>query len=335
MQRFSKLLAETAKEFNIDPGVIKTLDAFQKTYIDAGVKNGFNPEYIEELLIQLAKLVASEFKHPSKFDLYHEAIRKPFDYYQFGIDFIKPLIDWDQSAVYRMEIVDTIEKQLKQGENVILLANHQTEPDPQAISILLEEKHPKLAEEMIFVAGHRVISDPLAIPFSKGRNLLCIYSKKYVETPPEQKPEKLSHNQKTMRKMSQLLDEGGKCIYVAPSGGRDRPNAKGVLEVANFDANSIEMFYLMTQQTKTKTHFYPLALATYNILPPPNSINKDLGEIRSAKCSPIKMAFGEEVDMENFDRSELADKKQRRKLRADHFWKLVKQDYDYIIKDVT
>lgn len=334
MQKFSKLLAEAAKQYNISPEVIKTLDAFQKTYSAAGVKNGFDPEYIEELLIQLAKLVANEFKNPAKFELYHEALRKPFDYYQFGIDFIKPLIDWDQSAVYRMEIADRIEKQLKQGDNVILLANHQTEPDPQAISILLEKKHPKLAEEMIFVAGHRVISDPLAIPFSMGRNLLCIHSKKYVENPPEQKNEKLSHNQKTMRKMSQLLDEGGKCIYVAPSGGRDRPNAKGVIEVASFDGNSIEMFYLMTQQTKTKTHFYPLTLATYNILPPPNSINKDLGETRYAKCSPIKMAFGEEVDMENFDING-SDKKQRRKLRADYIWKIVKEDYDYIIKDIT
>ena len=80
---------------------------------------------------------------------------------------------------------------------------------------------------MIIVAGHRVVSDPLAIPFSMGRNLLCIYSKKYFESDPAAKADKLQHNQRTMKKMLQLLSEGGKCIYVAPSGGRDRPGAAG------------------------------------------------------------------------------------------------------------
>ena len=43
---------------------------------------------------------------------------------------------------------------------------------------------------MIFVAGERVITDPLAIPFSMGSNLLCIYSKRYIDHPPEKKIEK-------------------------------------------------------------------------------------------------------------------------------------------------
>ena len=55
---------------------------------------------------------------------------------------------------------------------------------------MLEKEHPRLAEEMIFVAGHRVISDPLAVPLSIGRNLICIYSKKHIENPPEVKAAK-------------------------------------------------------------------------------------------------------------------------------------------------
>ena len=86
-----------------------------------------------------------------------------------------------------------MEEQLARGENVILLANHQTEPDPQLISLLLEKTHPGFAEEMIFVAGDRVIRDPLAVPFSRGRNLLFIHSKRHIDHPPEQKEQKLLH----------------------------------------------------------------------------------------------------------------------------------------------
>ncbi len=100
---------------------------------------------------------------------------------------------------------------------------------------------------MIFVAGERVITDPLAVPFSMGRNLLCIFSKRYIDHPPEQKMKKQLHNKRTMELMSELLSEGGKAIYVAPSGGRDRPNADGVVEIAPFDPQSIEMFYLMAR----------------------------------------------------------------------------------------
>ena len=69
----------------------------------------------------------------------------------------------EKSKVLHLNRVTHIAEQLAKGDNVILLANHQTELDPQAISLLLEKTHPRIAEEMIFVAGHRVVSDPLAI----------------------------------------------------------------------------------------------------------------------------------------------------------------------------
>ena len=56
-----------------------------------------------------------------------------------------------------------------------------------------------------------------------------------------------------MELMSRLLQEGGKVIYVAPSGGRDRRNAEGEIEVAPFDPQSVEMFYLMARKGKN-TH---------------------------------------------------------------------------------
>lgn len=326
-QPFSDYLHQFAKEHNLPDLIVQTVEQLYDSYSHAAALNGYSAENIDPHLEHLIQFAFEQIQHPFVFEPFHEAIRSPFDYYQFGIDFIRPLIDLPKSTVHHIDNVDRIERQLQQGDNVILLANHQIEPDPQVISVLLQSTHPQLAENMIFVAGHRVISDPLAVPFSKGRNLLCIFSKKHIENPPEQKPEKLLHNQKTMRRLSQLLDEGGKCIYVAPSGGRDRANPRGEPEVAHFDPNSVEMFWLLAQQAKRITHFYPLALATYHILPPPTNVQKELGEKRQAKCTPVHIAFGEEIDMENLGLEQPVDKKHRRKFRADYIYNLVKQDY--------
>jgi glycerol-3-phosphate O-acyltransferase len=161
-----------------------------------------------------------------------------------------------------------------------------------------------------------------------GRNLLCIYSKKYVENDPETKADKLLHNQRTMKLMSQLLSEGGKCIYVAPSGGRDRQGPDGKIEVAFFDPQSIEMFWLMAKKANHPTHFYPLALSTYDLLPPPERVEKQLGESRVTKATPIGLAFGPEIDMENFPGSDQRDKKVKRQKRAQFIWETVNKDYE-------
>lgn len=320
-------LQQAEKAGKIPAKLSNVLAKFYASYATAASKNGYVEAQYDPLLTTFLDLVLQVLAQPVTFEPYHDAIRAPFDHYQFGLNFLRPLIIFESSKVLGIPTLDTIEQQLAQGDNVILFANHQTEPDPQAISLLLEKNHPKLGERMIFVAGHRVISDPLCIPFSMGCNLLCIFSKKYIETQPELKEEKLLHNQRTLKRMSQLLSEGGKFIYVAPSGGRDRPNAQGIVEVAKFDPKSIEIFSLIAHQAGRPTHFYPLALATYNLLPPPNSIHKEIGERRHAHSTPIHMAFGKEIDMEKFPGSDVKDKRQKRRLRADYIWDLVKQDY--------
>ena len=183
-----------------------------------------------------------------------------------------------------MEQIKKIRAQINNGENVILLANHQIEPDPQIISLFLEQIDPKLAADMIFVAGHRVISDPMAIPMSLGRNLLCIYSKKHMAVLPEEKAKKVLHNQRTLKKMQELLNKGGNCIYVAPSGGRDRQNSKGEVDVAPFDPQSVELFWLMGQQATSQTHFYPLALQTYHLHAPSPPCRKGIRRKTDHSC---------------------------------------------------
>lgn len=266
-------------------------------------------------------------KHPFTFEPYHQKVRKPFDYYKFSLDFIRPLVELDHSKIVGIDVLKKIDAQLKMQENVVLLANHQTETDPQAIAILLEKNFSHIGEKIIYVAGERVVTDPLAIPFSMGCDLLCIYSKRYIDHPPEQKLQKQLHNKNTMELMSRLLQEGGKIIYVAPSGGRDRRGPTGEIEVAPFDPASIEMFYLMARKAKTPTHFYPFTLATYDLLPPPETIQKELGEMRRAQRCPIQIAFSPEFDMEHFPGSEEKEKTVRRQNRADAIWKIVNNTY--------
>lgn len=337
-------LMSDSEDFNIHSDYKKTLKKFIQTkqlpqdladnilkfcisYDEALKSRGKATNENLHLLVTFIQLVVEELQNPYSFEPFHQRITSPFDYYQFGLNLMKALIDFDRSSVLNLDAVGKMNEQINKNENVILFANHQIEPDPQVIHLMLEDKFPLLAKKMIFVAGHRVTTDPLAIPFSKGCNLLCIYSKKHLENPPEQKVEKQLHNQRTMKKMQVLLEEGGKCIYVAPSGGRDRINAEGIIEVANFDPQSIEMFRFIAQQAKTATHFYPLALSTYHLLPPPTNVEKTIGERRHAQCTPVHLCFGDEIEMEEFPGKDPQDKRKNRDLRAEFIYNIVKNDY--------
>lgn len=302
----------------------KILHQFWRGYEEALSEHNRSVAPYHPILEQFLLYVADQLGNPYTFEPYH--VRDP-EYTQFGIDFIRSLVVEEESRVIHPEAMDEIASHLQKKDNVILFANHQVEPDPQAIFLLLEKTYPEISQEMIFVAGHRVTTDPLAVPFSRGCNLFCIYSKKHIENPPDLKEEKMRHNQKTMQKMKELLAEGGKCIYVAPSGGRDRMGANGEIELAPFDPQSITMFWLMAQQSGHPTHFYPLALSTYNLLPPPNSVEVELGEQRHPKCTPIHLAFGEEIDMEHFPGSDTENRLEKRINRAQYIEDIVKGLY--------
>ena len=301
---------------------------FYEGYMRALYADGIDGALYGPTFVSLAEMVRAQCVEPFIFQPYHQKIRSPIDYYAFGLDFVRPLVDRNQSSVKGLEHLKTVVDSIEQGENAIFLANHQIEADPQAISLLVEDSYPAFGENLIFVAGERVITDPLAVPFSMGRNLLCIYSKRYIDHPPELKHTKQIHNKRTMELLSELLSEGGKAIYVAPSGGRDRPNANGVIEVAPFDPQSIEMFRLMAERAGHPTHFYPLALKTYDLLPPPETIQIELGEKRVTKRGGIHLHFGSRIDMDLFPGSELANKRERREARATSICNLVKQAYD-------
>ena len=177
------------------------------------------------------------------FDTTHKAIREPFDFYEWGCNFFGPAMDLDNSVVIGVENLRNAFDQVKAGDNVVFLANHQSEADPQVMSKLLETVgFGKEASEITYVAGHKVRTDVLAVPFSMGRNILCIHSKKHIDADPETKADKTRENLKTMSAMQQLMKQGRFSLWVAPSGGRDRRNvATGEIPIAPFDQKTVDV----------------------------------------------------------------------------------------------
>uniref|UniRef100_A0A7S4DHE5 Phospholipid/glycerol acyltransferase domain-containing protein n=1 Tax=Lotharella globosa TaxID=91324 RepID=A0A7S4DHE5_9EUKA len=280
--------------------MVQILEGFMNEYADTNIQANTPASKYQEIVSQSMMLMGDALAKPHQFEILHRAIREPFDYYRWGVEFFRPLIELETSKIHGVENLAKVVDYIEKGENVILLSNHQTEVDPQAIEILLENSGCSLASELIFVAGHKVTTDPLAIPFSLGQNLLCIHSKKYIENPPEKKAEKQAHNTKTMKKMQSLLEDGGTFLWVAPSGGRDRPDPETrEFVVAPFDDRSVQMFRLMAQKAKMasgkKTHFFPMAMLTHELVPPPDGIKAAVGEKRSAKRGAANIWFGDEV----------------------------------------
>jgi len=325
-QTLPELIRKKAHELDLPRDITEGFLDFCSSYQKALDAQHRSLESISPIFEQFLELVKKQLDHPHHFLPYHKAVCEPIDCYTLGLEFIRPILDMDHSLVKGRENIQEMQKSLAKGENVILLSNHQTEIDPQIISLLTEPFAPGFAKNMIFVAGHRVTTDPLAVPLSLGCNLLCIYSKRHVENPPEKKAEKLQHNSKVMKNLEELLKEGGKCVYVAPSGGRDRPDTDGNIEVAPFDPQSVELFYLISQKAKRPTHFHTLALKTFALLPPPKEILKDIGEARTTEFSPAFLYYGPEIDMEKF--SFIEDKKERRAKRAEVIYKQMLEQYE-------
>jgi glycerol-3-phosphate O-acyltransferase len=245
-----------------------------------------------------------------KFDVSHVARRGTevdavelyggIDFYEFGCSFFRSCMDLqspDINVLNHESHLQQAVQQLRKGENVIFFANHQSEADPQVTSACFElAGYAKEAADMIYVAGHKVTTDPLAIPFSMGRNLICIHSKKHIDADPDTKPDKQRQNLKAMNALLSSLKGGGACIWVAPSGGRDRRNVEtGEVPLAPFDSKTIDMFRLMGNKSKIPTHYYTLAMVSYDLCPPPDYVEAGVGESRNVRFSPVGIHVGAEL----------------------------------------
>ncbi|CAK9146039.1 unnamed protein product, partial [Ilex paraguariensis] len=225
-----------------------------------------------------------------------KAIRNPFDYYMFVQSYIHPLIDFRSSYVGNISLFREMEEKLQQGDNVILFSNHQTEADPAVIALLLEAKNPHIAENMIYVAGDRIITDPLCKPFSMGRNLLCVYSKNHMYDVPELAEMKKRANMRSLKEMVMLLRGGSKIIWIAPSGGRDRPDTVTKdLYPAPFDASSLDNMRRIMENAGVPGHIYPLAILCYDIMPPPPQVEKEIGEKRLISFHGVGLSVAQKI----------------------------------------
>jgi glycerol-3-phosphate O-acyltransferase len=73
-------------------------------------------------------------------------------------------------------------------------------------------------------------------------------------------------------------------------------------------------------------------LATYDLLPPPETIQIELGEKRMAKSGPIHIAFAPSFNMDHPSFAKIKDKTTRRKERADAIWSIVHNTYKTLEK---
>lgn len=288
-----------------DGGMRENLDHFIREYFTACDLAGVPPESIAEKIGSAIKFGMEYGSGPNKytFGVSHDAIREPFDYYKWGCDFWSPTMDLENSVVLGKENLEIAFQQIRDGENVVFLANHQSEADPQVFSSMLAKAgFGEEAEHIRYLAGHKVTTDTLAVPFSMGRNLLCIHSKKHIDSDPDTKSGKQRQNLATMSAMLKMLRAGGTSLWVAPSGGRDRrdtqPRTAGtppVIPVAPFDTKTVDMFRLLGNKSKVPTHFYPLAMVSYELCPPPDTTEAAVGEQRNVRFSPVGISVGPEV----------------------------------------
>ena len=257
---------------------------------------------VSQVQASIADTVINQFTNPYKFPSRHEAITEPYDYFEFGQKYVGSLIDFTKSYLGHRERFDEIERQLEAGENAIILANHQSEADPGIWAHMLIHTHPRLAKSVFYVAGDRVVSDPLCVPFSMGRNLYCVHSKRHMEDDPETKGEKMAMNRRTLGAMGESLAGGGSLLWIAPAGGRDRPNDDGVYVPAKFDPTAVELMRALAakaaKKAGRKTHMYPFAMFSAPLMPPPRTIDKSLGERRIVNFTGVGISVGEELDVE-------------------------------------
>ncbi|KAF3449308.1 hypothetical protein FNV43_RR10036 [Rhamnella rubrinervis] len=299
-------IREEAEAGRLPSAVASGMEELYQNYKNAILQSG-NPKADEIVFSNMTAVLDRVFldvEEPFDFPPYHKAMREPFDYFMFGQNYIRPLVDFRNSYVGNISIFSEMEEKLKEGHNIVLISNHQTEADPAVIALLLETTNSHIGENLTYVAGDRVVTDPLCKPFSMGRNLICVYSKKHMFDVPELTEMKRKANTRSLKEMAMLLRGGSQIIWIAPSGGRDRPDP--VTEEWNpapFDASAVDNIRRLAEHSGAPGHIYPLALLCHNIMPPPPQVEKQIGEKRMVSFHGVGLSVAPEVNFSEFSAS--------------------------------
>ncbi|KAJ9135101.1 hypothetical protein P3X46_032320 [Hevea brasiliensis] len=279
---------------NVAAGMEEVYQNYKNAVLQSGIPNA--EEIILSNMAVAMDRMCLDVEDPFVFSPYHKALREPFDYYNFGQNYIRPLVDFRNSYVGNIFLFHEVEKQLQQGHNIVLISNHQTEADPAVIALLLDKTNPSIAENLIYVAGDRVLTDPLCKPFSMGRNLICVYSKKHMYDDPELTEMKKKANIRSLKEMAVILRHGSQIVWIAPSGGRDRPDPlTGEWYPAPFEAASVDNMRRLAEHSGAPGHIYPLALLCHDIMPPPPLVEKEIGERRVISFHGAGLSIAPEI----------------------------------------
>ncbi|XP_031250782.1 glycerol-3-phosphate acyltransferase, chloroplastic-like [Pistacia vera] len=291
-------ISKEAEAGRLSSNLAALMEELYHNYKNAVFSSG-KPGADELVLSNMAVLfdrVLLDMEEPFEFPPYHKALREPFDYYIFGQNYIRPLIDFSNSYVGNISLFYEMEQKLQQGHNIVLISNHQSEADPAVIALLLESANTRIAENLIYVAGDRVLTDPLCKPFSMGRNLICVYSKKHMLDAPELIEMKRKANTRSLKEMALLLRGGSQIVWIAPSGGRDRPDpVTEEWHPAPFDASAVDNMRRLAEHSGAPGHIYPLALLCYDVMPPPRQVEKEIGERRVVSFSGVGLSVAPEI----------------------------------------
>lgn len=323
--------------FQVPDRLIVAFDELYSNYKNAILSSGLpgaNEGYVARVMASVCEKVLRELDPSSAytFPSHHQRMLEPYNYYEFGQRYIRGLVDFKTSQLGHKERFARVRDQLNSGHNVVLLANHQTEADPAVFALLLESEFPELATDVIYVAGDRVVTDPLCKPFSMGRNLFCVHSKKHMDDLPEIKAEKQAMNRRTLKAMQGALKEGGKLLWIAPSGGRDRsvdPTGENVPDP--FDPSAVELMRALLTKSKPEGHIYPFAMYSYKIMPPPKEVRKTIGEERLVFHASVGISLCEELDLDEV-LSGIDDKEQRQQTLATVAWEAVLREYKVMLE---
>ena len=78
---------------------------------------------------------------------------------------------------------------------------------------------------------------------------------------------------------------------------RDRPDDEGRWLPADFDQVTVELMLRLGQKAKSKTNFYPFAMWSWKIMPPPPKVVVELGEERIINHSGVGISLAEPLDI--------------------------------------
>lgn len=119
-----ELLAGIRKEVeagSLPPNVAAGMEEVYNNYKKAVIKSGV-PKANETVLSNMSVFLDRVFldvTDPFVFQPHHKAKREPFDYYMFGQNYIRPLVDFRNSYVGNMSVFIEMEEKLKQ----VLISN--------------------------------------------------------------------------------------------------------------------------------------------------------------------------------------------------------------------